>query len=104
MLWKKDSGCLVGGWTELVRWQSEGSGQERGPWDQVRSKDGRVRRGLWPGLGGHSRLQKGLHGCQKFLGDSISFFFRFLSGNLARGKEHSAGQGVVQEGAWKAPT
>lgn len=59
----------------------------------------RVGAGLWPGLGGHLRLQKGRHGCWKFLGDAISFFFHFLSGNLARGEEHSAGQEVAQEGA-----
>ncbi|KAI5224446.1 V-Set And Immunoglobulin Domain-Containing Protein 10-Like [Manis pentadactyla] len=34
-----------------------------------------------PGL----RLRECQHGCKEHLGNTISFFFRFLSGNLARG-------------------
>lgn len=37
------------------------------------------------------RLRECQHGCKKHLGDVISFFFRFISGNLARGEE---GRGV----------
>lgn len=33
------------------------------------------------------RLRECQHGCKKHLGDVISFFFRFISGNLARGEE-----------------
>lgn len=40
----------------------------------------------------HRRLQEAQHGCKKHLGDIISFFFRFISGNLARG-EGSLGVG-----------
>ncbi|KAM7327381.1 hypothetical protein ACRRTK_013748 [Alexandromys fortis] len=37
------------------------------------------------GEGCSPRLQECQHGCKKHLGDIISFFFRFISGNLARG-------------------
>lgn len=53
-----------------------------------------------PARGTAPRLQECQHGCKKLLGDVISFFFRFLSGNLARGEDCSAGSGMrVQEGA-----
>ncbi|ERE69878.1 calsenilin-like isoform 1 [Cricetulus griseus] len=35
------------------------------------------------------RLQECQHGCKKHLGDIISFFFRFISGNLARDSSDS---------------
>lgn len=55
------------------------------------------RMGPGPGVAGHGetpgpargaplRLQECHHGCKKHLGDIISFFFRFISGNLARGE------------------
>lgn len=67
--------------------------------------------GPGPGMVGHGkvtgptrgaalRLQECQHGCKKLLGDVISFFFRFISGNLAQGEDFSAGPGMrVQEGA-----
>lgn len=45
------------------------------------------------GEGHHRQLHEGQHSCQKHLGDIISFFFRFISGNLARGEGSSGGHG-----------
>lgn len=46
------------------------------------------------GEGPRRRLQEAQHGCKKHLGDIISFFFHFISGNLARGEDSlSAGRG-----------
>lgn len=42
----------------------------------------------------YPRLQECQHGCKKHLGDIISFFFRFISGNLARGEGCLAGTGI----------
>lgn len=57
-------------------------------------------RGPGPAWGAAPRLQKGQHGCKEFLGNATSFF-RFISGNQARGEERSAGQDEVKEGAPK---
>lgn len=46
-----------------------------------------------PGL----RLRECQHGCKEHLGNTISFFFRFISGNLARG-EHCFGRTGVEGG------
>lgn len=40
-----------------------------------------------PARGPVLRLQECQHSCKKHLGDIISFFFRFISGNLARGED-----------------
>lgn len=43
-----------------------------------------------PGL----RLRECQHGCKEHLGNTISFFFRFISGNLARGERCFSRTGV----------
>ncbi|XP_037383753.1 calsenilin isoform X3 [Talpa occidentalis] len=45
--------------------------------------------GPGPARGPALRLQECQHGCKKHLGDIISFFFRFISGNLARDSSDS---------------
>lgn len=54
------------------------------------------------GEGCSPRLQECQHGCKKHLGDIISFFFRFISGNLARGEGCLAGSGdhVLEDAIW----
>lgn len=49
------------------------------------------------GEGPHRRLQECQHGCKKHLGDIISFFFRFISGNLARGEGSLGAPGMTRE-------
>lgn len=53
-----------------------------------------------PGLaqGAAPRLHECQHGCKKLLGDIISFFFRFISGNLARGEDAPQGWGGSRKG------
>ena len=69
--------------------------------------------GPGPGVAGHGetpgpargaalRLQECHHGCKKHLGDIISFFFRFISGNLARGEGcfGRTGEGSGKKQVW----
>ncbi|XP_077629625.1 calsenilin [Crocuta crocuta] len=62
--------------------------------------------GPGPGVAGHGetpgpargpalRLQECHHGCKKHLGDIISFFFRFISGNLARVGSKNTSEGAI---------
>lgn len=65
---------------------------------------GVARRSETPGAarGPALRLQECHHGCKKHLGDIISFFFRFISGNLARGEGcfDGTGQGSRRKRVW----
>lgn len=71
--------CTVAGHTEL----RAGAGAPRmGPGPGVVGR----RETPGPARGPALRLQECHHGCKKHLGDIISFFFRFISGNLARGE------------------
>ena len=80
---------------------------------EPRAGAGAPRMGPGPGVAGHGetpgpargaalRLQECHHGCKKHLGDIISFFFRFISGNLARGEGcfGRTGEGSGKKQVW----
>lgn len=86
----------MSGWGEAGRGGGEQRAEPRtGPGSGSPPPRGMAGRSEGPRL----RLQECQHGCKKHLGDIISFFFRFISGNLARGEGCSVEPGSPR---WRA--